>query len=118
MVLGLFSTMNKPTCLCLLIAMKEYAKTFYKSKRWQSTRLAYLKSVGGLCERCLKKGLYHPAVIVHHKVYLTAENINTPGISLNWDNLEAVCRKCHEDEHKGTGNRRYIVAEDGSVEIR
>jgi len=98
--------------------MKDYAQTFYKSKRWQSTRQAYFKSVGGLCERCLKKGLYHPAVIVHHKVYIDPQNINNPEITLNWDNLEAVCRKCHEDEHKTGGKRRYVVAEDGSVEIR
>ena len=94
--------------------MKDFAETFYKSRRWQKTRAAYLRSVGGLCERCLKKGLYHPAVIVHHKVYLTAENINTPEIALSWNNLEAVCRECHEDEHSGQ-DRRYKIAEDGSV---
>lgn len=97
--------------------MKEYAQSFYKSKRWQSTRLAYLKSVGGLCERCMKKGLYRPAVIVHHKVYITPENINTPEITLNWGNLEAVCRECHEDEHRKQ-DRRYTINEDGTVNIR
>ena len=97
--------------------MKDFAQSFYKSKRWQSTRRAYLASVGGLCERCLKKGLYRPAVIVHHKVYIAPENINNPEITLNWANLEAVCRECHEDEHKGS-NRRYTVNEDGTVEIR
>jgi 5-methylcytosine-specific restriction endonuclease McrA len=97
--------------------MKDFAAALYKSKRWQTTRLAYLKSVGGLCERCLKKGLYKPAVIVHHKVYLTAENINNPEITLNWNNLEAVCRECHEDEHRGQ-DRRYVIHEDGTVEIK
>lgn len=97
--------------------MKDFAETFYKSRRWQKTRAAYLRSVGGLCERCLKKGLYHPAVIVHHKVYLTAENINTPEIALSWNNLEAVCRDCHEEEHSGQ-DRRYKVLEDGTVIIK
>ena len=100
-----------------LHTMKAYAESFYKSKRWQSTRQAYLKSVGGLCERCLKKGLYRPAVIVHHKVYIAPETINNPEITLNWANLEAVCRECHEDEHKGGRDRRYKVNEDGTVEI-
>lgn len=94
--------------------MKDFAETFYKSRRWQKTRAAYLRSVGGLCERCLKKGLYHPAVIVHHKVYLTAENINTPEIALSWNNLEALCREHHEEEHSGQ-DRRYKVLEDGTV---
>lgn len=97
--------------------MQDFAKSFYKSKRWQSTRLAYLKSVGGLCERCLKNGLYHPAVIVHHKVYINSENINNPEVTLSWGNLEAVCRDCHEREHTGDG-RRYKVRDDGTVEIK
>lgn len=97
--------------------MQEFAERFYKSKAWQHTRASYLQSVGGLCERCLKKGLYRPAVIVHHKVYLTAETINNPEIALAYGNLEALCRECHEKEHSGTG-RRYKVQEDGSVIIR
>ena len=97
--------------------VKEFAERFYKSKAWQHTRASYLQSVGGLCERCLKKGLYHPAVIVHHKVYLTEDNINNPEMALDYGNLEALCRECHEEEHSGSG-RRYRVREDGSVEIR
>ena len=97
--------------------MKDYAASLYKSRRWQETRKAYLKSVGGLCERCLKKGLYHPAVIVHHKVYISPENINNPEITLSWGNLEAVCRECHEAEHRRE-DLRYTVSPDGSVEIR
>ena len=97
--------------------MKDFASAFYKSRRWQETRKAYLKSVGGLCERCLKKGLYHPAVIVHHKVYISPENINNPEITLSWANLEAVCRECHEAEHRRE-DLRYTVSPDGSVEIR
>lgn len=96
---------------------KDFAEAFYGSQRWKSTRKAYMKSVGGLCERCLKKGLYSPAVIIHHKVYLNKDSINNPEIALSWKNLEALCRRCHEDEHSGQ-NRRYIVEDDGSVIIR
>ena len=62
----------------LEVYMQDFAARFYKSKAWQHTRAAYLQKVGGLCERCLKKGLYHPAVIVHHKVYIDSETINNP----------------------------------------
>ena len=97
--------------------MQDYAKSFYKSKAWQHTREAYLQKVGRLCERCLKKGLYHPAIIVHHKVYIDPETINNPEVTLCFDNLEALCRECHEDEHtKRIG--RYKVDEDGRVMIR
>lgn len=98
--------------------MQDFAAAFYKSKRWQHTRAAYLKSVGGLCERCLKKGLYRPAVIVHHKTYITPETINNPEISLSWSNLEALCRDCHAAEHLSDPRRRYTISEDGSVVLR
>ena len=94
--------------------MKDFAEKLYKSKAWQHTRRSYLDSVGGLCERCLKRGIYKPAVIVHHKDYLTPENIGNPEIAFSFSNLEALCRSCHEDEHSGD-MRRFKVDEMGRV---
>ena len=94
--------------------MRDFAKTFYSSKAWKQTRAAYAKSKGNLCERCLKKGLIVPGVIVHHKVYLTPENINDPAVSLNWNNLELLCMEHHAEEHGGV-IRRYMVDEQGRV---
>ena len=89
---------------------------FYKTAAWVSCRKAYLASVGGLCERCLAKGLIVPAEIIHHKIHLNENNINDPSVSLNFDNLEAVCRSCHGELH---GKRkRYTIAADGRVEGR
>ena len=96
--------------------MKEYAESFYKSKQWQSTRAAYLKSVGGLCERCLRNGRYKAAVIVHHKKHIDPQTIRDPRITLCWDNLEAVCRECHAELHDGRP-KRYKVDELGRVTI-
>lgn len=90
----------------------ECADPFYTSKTWIRCRTAYAKSVGGLCERCLKRGLYNPGRIVHHKVYISPENIHNEAVTLNWDNLELLCRSCHELEHKS--ERRYTVV-DGRV---
>ena len=89
---------------------------FYKTKAWQACREGYLKSVGGLCERCKAKGLIVPAEIIHHKIHLNNQNINDPSVTLNFDNLEALCRSCHGEEH-GTV-KRYTIAADGSVESR
>jgi len=36
---------------------------------------------------------------VHHKTYISPANINDPNITLNWDNLEALCATCHQREH-------------------
>jgi len=96
--------------------MKEYAESFYKSKAWQDTRASYLKSVGGLCERCLAKGIYKAAVIVHHKKHIDPQTIKDPRVTLSWDNLEAVCRDCHAELHTAN-KKRYKLDEMGRVII-
>lgn len=96
------------------LIMKPFAEAFYKSKSWQSCRNAYMDRVGGLCESCLAAGRYTPAEIVHHIVELTPENVNDASISLNFDNLQAVCRECHSVAH-GARQRRYKVDELGRV---
>ena len=72
-----------------------------------------MRSVGGLCEKCKAKGLIVPAEIVHHKIHLNETNIDDASISLSYDNLEALCRKCHGEEH-GTP-KRFRVLDDGTV---
>lgn len=100
--------------LCGSKDMKEYAKGFYKSKAWQECRAAYYKSKQGLCERCLDKGIITAADIVHHKIHITPDNIGNPDITLNWDNLECVCRNHHAEIHTGKV-KRFTVDEWGHV---
>ena len=95
-------------------SMKEWAKAFYLSPAWRACRDAYAASVGGLCEQCYARGEFVPGVIVHHKVHLSPENINDPSVTLNWDNLELVCRDCHAIHHL-RARRRYVVDELGRV---
>lgn len=95
--------------------MREFAEKFYKSKAWQKCRKAYLKSQGGLCERCRAKGLIVPAEIVHHREHITPETISDPNVLLNWSNLQCVCRQCHAELHGAQGARRFTVAPDGTV---
>ena len=70
--------------------------------------------MGGLCENCLKKGIYKPGVIVHHIDPITPENITNPNITLNFSNLELLCRECHEHQHDKR-KRRYKLDEMGRV---
>lgn len=81
---------------------KDFARSFYKSKAWLKCRDAYIRQRigidGGMCEEC-KDNLGY---IVHHKEPLTELTINDPEITLNTDNLEYVCKKCH-DEFEGHG---------------
>lgn len=94
--------------------MKEYAEQFYKSKAWERCRASYAASVGGLCEECLKHGRIEAGVIVHHKIHITPANIHCPELTMNFDNLELLCRKCHGEMH-GTVKRRYKVDPLGRV---
>lgn len=94
---------------------REFAKAFYHSQAWIKTRAAYAKSVGGLCEDCLKEGRITPGKVVHHVVPLTPMNISNPDITLSWDNLKLVCQDCHAKEHASNKGRRYTVDRDGKV---
>lgn len=95
---------------------RDERQVFYKSRAWEQCRDAYAKSVGGLCERCRAKGLVVSGEIVHHKIHLTAQNMNDPDISLNFDNLELLCRKCHGMVHRGI-EARYGIQNDGRIYI-
>jgi 5-methylcytosine-specific restriction endonuclease McrA len=55
---------------------------------------------GRLCQLCFTKGLIEPATQVHHKIPLTADNINNPAITLNHDNLMSLCENCHAEQHR------------------
>lgn len=77
---------------------KDYAIKLYNSKHWALTRDAYFKSVFAICERCGNAG-----EIVHHKQHISPENINDPGITLSWANLEVLCIDCHNKEHFSKG---------------
>lgn len=96
--------------------MKDYAKAFYKSQAWKRCREGYIKSVGGLCERCLLNGLIVPGYIVHHKCYITPENIHDISITLNWNNLEYLCKSHHDAEHLGQrAKKRFTLGINGKI---
>jgi len=77
---------------------KEGALEFYGSRKWKKCRRNYL-SLHPVCERCDKLGIVKRAEIVHHKIYLDEQSYKVPEISLNYDNLEALCFDCHYAEH-------------------
>lgn len=97
-----------------LMALSEKDK-FYATNAWKNTRNAYLRSVGGLCERCLKAGVIRGAEFVHHKIHLNEMNVNDPGITLAYSNLEALCRDCHAAEH---GKKRYWIDQNGDIHVK
>lgn len=99
---------------CWLMA-KEFTNGFYNTTAWKNCREEYKKMRGYLCEDCLARGIYTPGVIVHHIEELTPLNIYNPEITLNFNNLRLVCRKCHEEEHRRRKGLRYTVDQNGRV---
>ena len=87
--------------------------SFYNSKVWKQVRLNVWRKQACICNRCHRPvyvdGLseYIPKEkrlkgIVHHKVYLNADNVNDFNYTLNEDNLEGICIDCHNEEHNST----------------
>ena len=99
--------------------MKQYAAEFYNSQAWKRTAAAYARSQRYLCELCRDQGLFSPGEIVHHKIFINERNITDPSVSLNWDNLQLVCRKHHAELHNNKNNqKRYFIDELGNVIVK
>ena len=84
---------------------KEFAQAFYNSTAWKRCREAYKHKRAYLCENCLRKGIYKAGEIVHHKIEIDPININNPEITLNFNNLELLCRDCHAEVHELDGGQ-------------
>lgn len=59
-------------------------------RAWRKYRAVYLDA-HPLCARCKAKGLVVPATVVHHR---DGDQWHDA-----WENLESLCRACHEREH-------------------
>ena len=82
----------------------------------------------------MRRGIYKPGEIVHHKIEIDPITIERPEIALSFDNLELLCRDCHAAAHEQSGGRwaevnikkrekrdagnRYIVGENGKIFTR
>ncbi|OIK13582.1 endonuclease [Bacillus sp. MUM 116] len=71
------------------------ARAFYKSAAWLNCRKIVLIRDTYLCQECLRKGKITAANTVHHIKHLE----EYPDLALDIDNLETICRPCHNNEH-------------------
>ena len=84
---------------------RKFAKKFYDSKEWKACREAFRAFKMGICERCGSA----EGTEVHHKRELNEININDVNVTMGFDNLELLCRRCHALHH----NRgRKVTRED------
>lgn len=71
---------------------------YLQSKEWQEVRKRVFTERGRKCERC-GKDLENKIADVHHKTY---ENL----FNEKMEDLEVLCRPCHQDEHKDKRHSR------------
>lgn len=80
-------------------------KAFYNSKQWLLFREQYIlkhveENKGIICKTCNKHIIDRGDVQLHHSpTELTEDNYKDVTISLNEDNIELICRSCHNKEH-------------------
>lgn len=54
-----------------------------------------------MCEPCMRRGIVAIAMLVDHK-----HEISDGGAPLDYDNLESMCRACHERKTKAKKRER------------
>ena len=77
-----------------------WARPFYNSHEWIQVREGIMMRDKYTCQRC-----HRPAQEVHHKQHLSPDNIWDTNITLNPDNLVALCRDCHFRQHEEDSGR-------------
>ena len=94
-----------------------FAHKFYHSKEWKGVRDMVWDRAHALCERCAEKGEVKPADVVHHVIPLNPDNVDEPDVSLNPDNLMALCHECHTEVHQelGIGKMNGLEKEEPRV---
>lgn len=53
-----------------------------------------------LCEVCLLIGIITPAIDIHHiDSFMNYEGLKRLDKAFNYDNLQSICKECHQKEH-------------------
>jgi thymidine kinase len=71
---------------------KPFSKWVYASAQWEKVRKLVLIRDYHLCVHCGEA-----AWGVHHIIELNADNINDMDIVFGMDNLESICKTCHDE---------------------
>lgn len=83
---------------------------FYKSKEWRELRAEVLRENHYECQRCLERGRYTQATMVHHvqevrkRPDLALSKTYVDGEGNEHKQLLPLCNPCHEKEHDRLGD--------------
>lgn len=68
---------------------------FYDSTTWRKAACTARTIQHNECQVCKTQGFYSPCEVVHHMKPLKMY----PSLALRQDNLQCLCRNCHEEIH-------------------
>lgn len=77
-------------------ANKELRKNYF-TVAWAKTRRAVIARDGGLCQRCLARGITKLGTDVDHLV----KAVDRPDLFHSVDNLQLLCHECHSEKTAG-----------------
>lgn len=89
-------------------------ETFYKSKEWEAFRQVIIaertRPDGFIYDEETGKPILRPYdLILHHKIFLTEENVNDATVAFNPENIEVVSHRTHNRLHDRLGMARREV---------
>ena len=87
--------------------MKTNRSNFYKSRKWRYYRKKYIDTTNGLCERCgmFKAGRME---VNHIDILNDYDYVNQTPKCYNFDNLELLCKDCHNKYHNRFSKKEPI----------
>ena len=84
---------------------------WYKLKIWCGNLRPVKLSEQPLCEWCLANNIIRAAEVVHHRIAHKGDW----SLFTDYDNLEALCKRCHDSEAQSIERRGYNnrIGDDG-----
>jgi len=70
-------------------------RDFYMKTNWERKAAQIIRRDRGECQSCRRRGKYRRAECVHHKIELKKR----PDLAFDDDNLESLCKPCHNLAH-------------------
>lgn len=84
----------------VIMIYADFKKKFYNSKVWKDLRLFIINRDLPTCKRCGKLILDKQKLHVDHIIEINEKNYLDKTITLNPDNLQILCQKCHNHKTK------------------
>lgn len=88
-------------------------QSFYNSRTWRDLSKMYKDLKHNKCERCGDVDDINK--ITHHKEHITINNVNDAYTLTSLDNLELLCRDCHNKEHFKKDKASYNFDDNGNL---